>query len=194
MKKEDKALVINKIAETLRQYSGFYLVETAGLDAEKTSALRRACFNADIKLVVVKNTLLHKALETLDGDFSELYPALKESTSLMCTNVGNAPAKLLKDFVKKGDTLPLLKGAYVEETVYLGADQLDALASIKSKHELIADVIALLQSPAKNVVSALQSGATTIHGVLETLSKKRKLIRIKTNKNPYKNGRFKSFC
>ncbi len=172
MKKEDKALVINKIAETLRQYSGFYLVETAGLDAEKTSALRRACFNADIKLVVVKNTLLHKALETLDGDFSELYPALKESTSLMCTNVGNAPAKLLKDFVKKGDTLPLLKGAYVEETVYLGADQLDALASIKSKHELIADVIALLQSPAKNVVSALQSGATTIHGVLETLSKK----------------------
>ncbi len=172
MKKEDKALVINKIAETLRQYSGFYLVETAGLDAEKTSALRRACFNADIKLVVVKNTLLHKALETLDGDFSELYPALKESTSLMCTNVGNAPAKLLKDFVKKGDTLPLLKGAYIEETVYLGADQLDALASIKSKHELIADVIALLQSPAKNVVSALQSGATTIHGVLETLSKK----------------------
>ncbi len=172
MKKEDKALIINKIAETIRQYSGFYLVETAGLDAEKTSALRRACFNADIKLVVVKNTLLHKALESLDGDYTELYPALKESTSLMCTNVGNAPAKLLKDFVKKGDTLPLLKGAYVEETVYMGADQLDALASIKSKNELIADVVALLQSPAKNVVSALQSGATTIHGVLETLSKK----------------------
>ena len=163
MKKEDKALIIDKIADTLRQYSGFYLVETAGLDAEKTSALRRACFDADIKLVVVKNTLLHKALESLDGDYSELYPALKESTSLMCTNVGNAPAKLLKDFVKKGDELPKLKGAYVEETVYLGADQLDALAAIKSKHELIADVIALLQSPAKNVVSALQSGATTIH-------------------------------
>ncbi len=172
MKKEDKALIIDKIADTLRQYSGFYLVETAGLDAEKTSALRRACFDADIKLVVVKNTLLHKALESLDGDYSELYPALKESTSLMCTNVGNAPAKLLKDFVKKGDTLPKLKGAYVEETVYLGADQLDALAAIKSKHELIADVIALLQSPAKNVVSALQSGATTIHGLLETLSNK----------------------
>nr|WP_301758218.1 50S ribosomal protein L10 [uncultured Muribaculum sp.] len=172
MKKEDKALIIEKIADTIRQYNGFYLVETAGLDAEKTSELRRACFNADIKLVVVKNTLLHKALETLDGDFSELYPALKESTSLMCTNVGNAPAKLLKDFVKKGDTLPLLKGAYVEETVYLGADQLDALAAIKSKHELIADVIALLQSPAKNVVSALQSGGNTLHGLLETLSNK----------------------
>lgn len=172
MKKEDKALVIAKIAETLKAYNGFYLVETAGLDAEKTSALRRACFKADIKLVVVKNTLLHKALESLDADFSELYPALAGSTSLMCTNVGNAPAKLLKDFVKKGDTLPALKGAYVEETVYMGADQLDALAAIKSKNELIADVIALLQSPAKNVVSALQSGSTKLHGILETLSNK----------------------
>lgn len=172
MKKEDKGLVIEKIAQTIKQYNGFYLVETAGLDAEKTSALRRACFGADVKLLVVKNKLLHKALESLDGDYTELYPALKGSTSLMCTNVGNAPAKLLKDFVKKGDTLPALKGAYVEETVYLGADQLDALASIKSKNELIADVVALLQSPAKNVVSALQSGATKLHGILETLSNK----------------------
>ncbi|MBD5218835.1 MAG: 50S ribosomal protein L10 [Bacteroidales bacterium] len=172
MKKEDKAIIINEIVDTIKSYNGFYLVETAGLDAEKTSALRRACFNADIKLVVVKNTLLHKALEQLEGDYSELYPCLKESTSLMCTNVGNAPAKLLKDFIKKGDTLPLLKGAYVEGTAYVGADQMDALAAIKSKNELIADVIALLQSPAKNVISALQSGANTIHGVLETLSKK----------------------
>ncbi len=172
MKKEDKGIIINQIAETLKQYSGFYLVETAGLDAEKTSELRRACNKADIKLLVVKNTLLHKALETLEGDYTELYGALKGSTSLMCTNVGNAPAKLLKDFVKKGDTLPALKGAYVEETVYLGADQLDALASIKSKTELIGDVIALLQSPAKNVVSALTSGGGKLHGILETLSKK----------------------
>ena len=172
MKKEDKALVIENIANTLKEYNGFYLVEPAGLDAEKTSALRRACFGADIKLLVVKNTLLHKALESMDGDFTELYPALKGATSVMCTNVGNAPAKLLKDFVKKGDTLPALKAAYVEETVYYGADQLDALAAIKSKNELIADVIALLQSPAKNVVSALQSGATKLHGILETLSNK----------------------
>ena len=172
MKKEDKALVIENIVETLKAYNGFYLVETTGLNAEKTSELRRACFKNDIKLLVVKNTLLHKALEQLDGDFSELYPALAQSTSLMCTNVGNAPAKLLKDFVKKGDTLPALKAAYVEETVYFGADQLDALASIKSKNELIADVIALLQSPAKNVVSALTSGGTKLHGILETLSKK----------------------
>ena len=172
MKKEDKGLIINKIAETLKEYSGFYLVETAGLNAEKTSALRRACAKSDIKLMVVKNTLLHKALEATEGDFQELYPVLKGSTSVMFTNVGNAPAKLLKDFVKKVDVLPCLKAAYVEETVYVGADQLDALASIKSKNELIADVVALLQSPAKNVVSALTSGGTKLHGILETLSKK----------------------
>ncbi|MBD5308325.1 MAG: 50S ribosomal protein L10 [Bacteroides sp.] len=172
MKKEDKAKVIAQIVEVLGEYPNFYLVETAGLNAEKTSALRRACFKADIKLLVVKNTLLHKALEQLEGDYSELYPALAGPTSLMCTAVANAPAKLLKDFVKKDDKLPMLKGAFAEGTVYLGADQLDALTKIKSKNELIADVVALLQSPAKNVVSALQSGATKLHGILETLSKK----------------------
>ncbi len=172
MKKEDKAIIIKQITDTIAAYPAFYLVETAGLDAEKTSALRRACFGKDIKLMVVKNTLLKHALEELPADYSELYPALKGSTSVMFTTVGNAPAKLLKDFVKKGDKLPVLKAAYVEEAAYLGADQLDTLAAIKSKNELIADVVALLQSPVKNVVSALQSGATTIHGVLETLSKK----------------------
>jgi large subunit ribosomal protein L10 len=122
--------------------------------------------------MVVKNTLLHKALESLEGDYTELYGVLHGSTSVMFSNVGNAPAKLIKDFVKKDDTLPALKAAYVEETVYVGADQLDALCAIKSKNELIADVVALLQSPAKNVVSALQSGATKLHGILETLSQK----------------------
>lgn len=172
MKKEDKGIIIEKIIDTINSYSCFYLVETAGLNAEKTSDLRRACAKADIKLMVVKNKLLQKALEQMEGDFSELYSVLKESTSLMCSNVGNAPAKLLKDFIKKDDVLPKLKAAYVEETVYIGADQLNNLASIKSKNELIADVVALLQSPAKNVVSALTSGGTKIHGILETLSKK----------------------
>ncbi len=172
MKKEDKALIIEKIKETINGYSCFYLVETAGLNAEKTSALRRECFKNDIKLMVVKNTLLHKALEQMEGDFNEIYPALKESTSLMCCNVGNAPAKLIKSFRKKDDVLPKLKAAYVEETVYVGEDQLETLSNIKSKNELIADVVALLQSPAKNVISALQSGGNTIHGILETLSKK----------------------
>ena len=172
MKKEDKSLVIEKIAATLKEYSCFYVTETAGLDAEKTAALRKACYKADVKLMVVKNTLLKKALDSLEGDYSELYPTLKGSTSLMCSNVGNAPAKLIKSVVKKDDTLPRLKAAYVEETVYIGADQLETLANIKSKNELIADVIALLQSPAKNVVSALTSGGTKLHGILETLSNK----------------------
>ncbi|MDE6049854.1 MAG: 50S ribosomal protein L10 [Paramuribaculum sp.] len=172
MKKEDKSAIIAQIKETLAEYPNFYLVETAGLNAEKTSELRRACFKNGIKLLVVKNTLLHKALESLDGDYEELYEALHGPTSLMCTTVANAPAKLLKDFVKKDDVLPKLKGAYVEETVYMGADQLETLATIKSKNELIADVIALLQSPAKNVVSALTSGGSKLHGILETLSNK----------------------
>ena len=172
MKKEDKAIIIEQIANTLKEYSCFYLAETAGLDAEQTSALRAACFKADIKLMVVKNTLLHKALETLDGDFSELYGTLKGSTSVLFSNVGNAPAKLLKSQMKKDQELPRFKAAYVEETVYVGENQLETLANIKSKNELIADVVALLQSPAKNVISALQSGGNTLHGVLETLSKK----------------------
>lgn len=172
MKKEDKALIIEQIAETLKSYSCFYLAETAGLNAEATSELRRACFKDDIKLVVVKNTLLHKALETLGTDFTELYPSLKGSTSLLCSNTGNAPAKLLKKMIKKDQPLPRLKAAYVEETIYVGEDQLETLANIKSKNELIADVVALLQSPAKNVISALQSGGNKLHGILETLSNK----------------------
>ncbi len=174
MKKEDKIIAIENIAKTLQEYSCFYLTETAGLDAEKTTALRRACNKADVKLMVVKNTLLHKALESLEGDYSELYGALHGSTSLMLSNVGNAPAKLIKDIRKadKDATLPRLKAAYVEETIYMGEDQLDALVAIKSKNELIADVVALLQSPAKNVISALSSGGNKLHGILETLSKK----------------------
>lgn len=172
MKKEDKAIIIDQIADTLKEYSCFYLAETAGLNAEKTSQLRAACFKADVKLMVVKNTLLHKALESLDGDYSELYPVLKGSTSVMFSNVGNAPAKLIKSLVNKDQTLPRFKAAYVEETIYVGEDQLETLANIKSKNELIADVVALLQSPAKNVISALQSGGNKLHGILETLSKK----------------------
>lgn len=172
MRKEDKTLVIEKIANTLKEYSALYLVETTGLNAEKTSALRRACFGKDVKLLVVKNTLLKKAMEASDVDYSALYPVLKGSTSLMLSNTGNAPAKLLKDFCKKDETLPALKAAFVEECVYVGADQINTLASIKSKNELIGDVIALLQSPAKNVISALQSSGQTIHGLLETLSNK----------------------
>ena len=170
MKKEDKAKIIELIGKTLNDYSCVYLTSTAGLNAEKTSALRRACFKDDVKMLCVKNTLLKKAFEACDTDYSELYDLLHGETTLMLSNVGNAPAKLIKKFRDKNDTIPTLKGAYVEETIYVGEDQLETLANIKSKNELIADVVALLQSPAKNVVSALQSGATKIHGILETLS------------------------
>ena len=172
MKKEDKALVIAHIGDELSKYSCVYLTQTSGLNAEKTSNLRRACFGADIKMLCVKNTLLKKAFEASDIDYSGLYDLLHGETTLMLSNVGNAPAKLIKKFRGKNETLPILKGAFVEESVYVGEEQLDALANIKSKNELIADVVALLQSPAKNVISSLQSGAGKLHGILETLSKK----------------------
>ena len=172
MRKEDKSTVIEQIASTLKEYSHFYLAETAALNAEKTSALRRECFKQDIKLLVVKNALLHKAMESLDTDYTPLYDCLKGSTAVMFTNTGNAPAKLIKEFRKSTSDLLNFKAAYVEESFYIGDEQLDALVAIKSKNELIADVIALLQSPAKNVVSALQSGGSKLHGVLQTLSER----------------------
>ena len=172
MKKEDKAQVIEMIGNTLAEYSCVYLAQTSGMNAEKTSELRRACFKGDIKMLCVKNTLLKEAMKASEADYSELYGLLHGETTLLLSNVGNAPAKLLKSFRKKDDTRPVLKGAYVEETVYVGEENLETLANIKSKNELIADVVALLQSPAKNVISALNSGAGKLHGILETLSKK----------------------
>ena len=172
MKKEDKAKQIEAIKQLLTDYSCVYLTETTALNAEKTVDLRRAAFKNDVKMVVVKNTLLKKAMEQMDVDYSGLYEALAGPTTLMLSNTGNAPAKLIKSFRQKKETLPALKAAFVEETTYVGADQLDVLATIKSKNELIADVVALLQSPTKNVISALQSGGNKLHGILETLSNK----------------------
>jgi len=172
MKKEDKALVINSLKETIQSYAAFYLVDVTGLNSQATSDLRRRCFKDEVKMVVVKNTLLEKALDQLDVDYSPLYGSLKGTTAVMLSNVANVPAKLLKDVTDKKTGIPGLKAAYAEESFYIGANQLEALVNIKSKKELIADVIALLQSPAKNVVSALQSGANTIHGVLKTLGER----------------------
>ena len=170
MRKEDKNSIIEQIAATVKEYGHFYLVDTTAMNAAATSELRRACFKAGIKLMLVKNTLLHKALESLEEDFSPLYNSLVGTTAIMFSNVANAPAKLIKDKAKDG--IPGLKAAYAEESFYVGADQLDALVAIKSKNEVIADVIALLQSPAKNVISALQSGGNTLHGVLKTLGER----------------------
>ena len=170
MKKEVKDTIIVDLGKKLNEYPHFYLVYLTGLNAEKTSELRRKCFKSEIKMIVVKNTLLHKAFEASEIDYSPLYDTLKGSTAVMFTNTANVPAKLLKDYTKEG--VPSLKAAYAEESFFVGADRLEELASLKSKNELIADVVALLQSPAKNVVSALQSGANTIHGVLKTLGER----------------------
>ena len=170
MKKEVKDTIITELGQKLQEFPHFYLVDVTGLDAEKTSNLRRKCFKSEIKMVVVKNSLLHKAFEASDIDFSELYGSLKGTTAVMFTNTANVPAKLLKEYAKEG--VPSLKAAYAEEGFYVGADKLDELSAIKSKSEVFAELVALLQSPAKNVISALQSGSNTIHGVLKTLGER----------------------
>ena len=173
MKMEDKSAIIKQLETTLGEYAHFYLADIGGLNAAKTTELRRICYKQDIKLVVVKNTLLQKALENSAVNYDELYGSLTGETSMMLTNVGNAPAKIIRDFAKANKTKkPILKAAYVEESFYIGEDQLDALVNVKTKNELIGELIGLLQSPAKNVISALQSGGNTIHGVLKTLSER----------------------
>ena len=166
MKKEVKDTIITELGEKLKEYPHFYLVDVTGLNAEATSSLRRKCFKSEIKMVVVKNNLLHKAFEASELDYEPLYGSLKGNTAIMFTQVANVPAKLLKEYTKEG--IPALKAAYAEESMFVGADKLEELVALKSKNELIADVVALLQSPTKNVVSALQSGANTIHGLIKT--------------------------
>ncbi|RTE52578.1 50S ribosomal protein L10 [Arenibacter aquaticus] len=171
MTREEKLNVIQDLTAQLGDSSTIYLADISGLNAETTSALRRACYKADIKLAVVKNTLLAKAMEASEKDFGDLSTVLKGNTSLMFSETGNAPAKLIKAFRKKADK-PLLKGAYIAEAIYIGDDQLNALESIKSKEEMIGEVIGLLQSPAKNVISGLKSGGGKLAGILKTLSEK----------------------
>ncbi|MBS2212054.1 50S ribosomal protein L10 [Carboxylicivirga mesophila] len=171
MRKEDKSTLVNELLSNLNEYSHFYVTEAGGLNAENSSKLRRECFSKEVKMIMVKNTIFKKALEQHEGEYEELYDTLKGTTAIMFSNTGNVPAKLIKEF-SKGKEKPTLKGAYVEESLYVGADQLEALCNIKSKDELLGDVIGLLQSPMKNVVSALQSGGSTIHGLLQTLAEK----------------------
>lgn len=172
MRKQEKISIVNELTETLSNSGVFYITDTAYLNAEGVSKLRRICFNKDIQIRVVKNTLLRKALENIEGkDFSEFYDTLKGPTALMLAEVGNAPAKVIKEFRKKHNK-PILKGAWIDESIYIGDNQLENLVNIKSKEELIGDIIMLLQSPAKNVVSALQSGGSTIAGLVKTLQER----------------------
>ncbi|MFO7934413.1 MAG: 50S ribosomal protein L10 [Bacteroidales bacterium] len=171
MRREEKNVIIDNLARRLNDARHFYLTDISELNAEETSNLRRKCFEKEVSLLVVKNTLLRKAMEKSDGKYEDLYDTLKESTSIMICDTGNVPAKLIKEF-RKTKEKPVLKAAFVEESFYIGDEQLDLLSSLKSKEELLGDLISLLQSPSRNLVSALASGGSRLAGALKTLSEK----------------------
>jgi large subunit ribosomal protein L10 len=171
MTREEKSRVIEDLTAQLASSNVVYIADISNLNAETTSNLRRACYKAGIQLNVVKNTLLEKAMKASDNDYGDLPSVLKGNTSIMIAEAGNGPAKIIKEFRKKSDR-PILKGAYIDSAVFIGDNQLDALVAIKSKEEVIGDIIMLLQSPAKNVVSALKSGGGKIAGIVKTLSER----------------------
>lgn len=171
MKKEEKHEVVLALAETIAEYGNFYITDTANLSVAKVNDIRRKCFENDIKMQVAKNTLIRKAMEASQGDYSEIFDVLKGSSSIMFSKSGNAPAKLIKQLRKSGDK-PVLKAAFIDSAVFIGDNQLDTLVNLKSKEELVADIIALLQSPAKNVISGLQSGGNKLAGIVKTLQER----------------------
>ncbi|HET6245057.1 MAG: 50S ribosomal protein L10 [Bacteroidetes bacterium] len=171
MKKEEKNIIIESLTEQLNANPNFYLTDVSELTVAKTNILRRSCYGKGVKLLTVKNTLLRKAMENTGRDYSEMFNALKGPTAIMFSEGANVPAKIIKDF-RRTNAKPVLKAAFIEQSFYLGDSQLDALVSLKSKNELIADIIALLESPAKNVISALQSSGGKLAGILKTLSEK----------------------
>ena len=169
MNKEEKVKVVEELKDQLNDYKSIYLTDIAGLDAMQTSKLRRECFNSNVKLSVVKNTFLERAMSQSETDFGELKDLLKGNTTIMLSESGNSPAKVIKKFRKDGEK-PILKGAFVDEAIYIGDDQIEALFNLKSKEEVIGEIITLLQSPAKNVISALKSSSGKIAGLVKTLS------------------------
>lgn len=171
MKIEQKSQIIDQIAKDLADYSNVYVTDISGFTVETVNQLRRICFRKDVKIKVVKNTLLKRAMDKSENDYSEIYPALVGETSIMLSNVGNLPARIIKDFRNK-NSKPLLKAAYIEQATYFGDDQLDALCNVKSRDELIGDIVGLLQSPARNVISALQASGGKLAGIVKTLSEK----------------------
>ncbi|HYK75687.1 MAG TPA: 50S ribosomal protein L10 [Daejeonella sp.] len=171
MRKEEKQDVVLALTEQIQEYGNFYITDTANLTVAKVNAIRRKCFENDIKIQVAKNTLIRKAMEAAGGDYSDIYDVLKGSSSIMFSKTANAPAKLIKQLRKGGDK-PVLKAAYIDSAVFIGDNQLDALVNLKSKEELVGDIIGLLQSPAKNVISGLQSGGNKLAGIVKTLQER----------------------
>ena len=171
MNKEEKHDVVLALAEQMKEYGNFYITDTSNLTVAKINDIRRKCFESDIKMQVTKNTLIRKAMEVVDGDFTEIYDVLKGSSSIMFSKSGTAPAKLIKELRKRGDK-PVLKAAYIDTAVFIGDNQLDALVNLKSKEQLIGEIIGLLQSPAKNVIGALQSGGNKLAGIVKTLQER----------------------
>ncbi len=171
MRKEEKAQEINEIAEILSKYNTVYVADLTGLTVEKTNNLRRTCFRKGVKVRMVKNTFLKKAMEQLDTDYSEMYGALHGNSAILVSETGNLPARIIKDFRGKAE-IPAIKAAFIDSAVYVGDNQIDVLANLKSREELIGDIIGLLQSPARNVISALQSGGGKLAGIVKTLSER----------------------
>ena len=171
MTKEEKNQLIDVLEKSIKENNNFYLADISGLTAEESSALRRLCFKREVSLQVVKNTLLKKAMERNNNNFEDLYDVLKGNTSIMFTDVANAPAKLIKEFRKKHKK-PIFKAAHLDEAFYIGEEYLDTLSDLKSKDEIIAEIVALLQSPAKNVISSLKSGSSKLSGIVKTLSER----------------------
>ena len=171
MNKEEKHEVVLALTEQMKEYGNFYITDTSNLTVAKINDIRRKCFESDIKMQVTKNTLIRKAMEAIDGDFTEIYDVLKGSSSIMFSKSGTAPAKLIKALRKKSDK-PVLKAAYIDTAIFIGDNQLDALVNLKSKEQLIGEIVGLLQSPAKNVISALQSGGNKLAGIVKTLQER----------------------
>ena len=172
MRKEEKQEVVSALTEKMKEYGNFYITDTSSLTVAKINNIRRKCFEKEIGMQVVKNTLIKKALEQLDGDVSPLFDVLKGSSSIMFSTNANAPAKLIKELRKGKEEKPVLKAAYVDSAVFIGDNQLEALVNLKSREQLIGEIIGLLQSPAKNVISALQSGGNKLAGIVKTLQER----------------------
>lgn len=171
MNREEKHELVQALAEQMKEYGNFYITDTANLTVEKVNHIRRQCFDNNITMQVAKNSLIKKAMDAVGGDFAQMHDVLKGSSSILFSKSSTAPAKLIKQLRKKGEK-PILKAAYIQEAVFIGDNQLDALINLKSKEQLIGEIIGLLQSPAKNVVSALQSGGNILAGVVKTLQER----------------------